>query len=165
MQRIFIKKCFPFTVESVCRVKQFTTGWKTFRWWRRGWNAIAEVADTTAKRLQYCGFRCTGKAMGRMCQCWWRICQETIFFPQVRIWHVVRFISICDLFTGSPSCIRMQDYIYLNESWGVWGFGESWHGEVMSESGCHCCKQCERNTITGIIIWPVEKNPVVTYPK
>jgi hypothetical protein len=26
MQRIFIKKCFLFTVASVCRVKQFTTG-------------------------------------------------------------------------------------------------------------------------------------------
>jgi hypothetical protein len=26
MQRIFIKKCFPFTVGSVCHVKQFTTG-------------------------------------------------------------------------------------------------------------------------------------------
>jgi hypothetical protein len=26
MQRIFIKKCFQFTVGSVCRVKQFTTG-------------------------------------------------------------------------------------------------------------------------------------------
>jgi hypothetical protein len=26
MQRIFIKKCLLFTVESVCRVKQFTTG-------------------------------------------------------------------------------------------------------------------------------------------
>jgi hypothetical protein len=26
MQRIFIKKCFLFTVGSVCRVKRFTTG-------------------------------------------------------------------------------------------------------------------------------------------
>jgi hypothetical protein len=28
MQRIFIKKCFLFTVGSVCRVKRFTTGWR-----------------------------------------------------------------------------------------------------------------------------------------
>jgi hypothetical protein len=26
MQRLFVKKCFLFTVGSVCRVKQFTTG-------------------------------------------------------------------------------------------------------------------------------------------
>jgi hypothetical protein len=31
MQRILIKKCFLFMVESVGRVKLFTTGWQTFR--------------------------------------------------------------------------------------------------------------------------------------
>jgi hypothetical protein len=31
MQRVFIKKCFLFTVGSVCRVERFTTGWKMFR--------------------------------------------------------------------------------------------------------------------------------------
>jgi hypothetical protein len=36
MQRIFIKKCFLFTVGSVCRVKRFTTGWQMFLWWWRG---------------------------------------------------------------------------------------------------------------------------------
>jgi hypothetical protein len=30
MQRIFIKKCFLFTVGSVCRVKRFITGGQTF---------------------------------------------------------------------------------------------------------------------------------------
>jgi hypothetical protein len=29
--KIFIKKCFLFTVGSVCRIKQFTTWWQTFR--------------------------------------------------------------------------------------------------------------------------------------
>jgi hypothetical protein len=28
MQRIFTKKCFLFTVRTVCRVKRFTTGWR-----------------------------------------------------------------------------------------------------------------------------------------
>jgi hypothetical protein len=31
MQRIFINKFFLFTVESVCRVKRFISGWQTFR--------------------------------------------------------------------------------------------------------------------------------------
>jgi hypothetical protein len=30
MQTIFIKKCFLFTVGSVCHVKQFTSGWQMF---------------------------------------------------------------------------------------------------------------------------------------
>jgi hypothetical protein len=76
IQRIFIKKCFLFAVGSVCRMKRFTAGWQTFRWWRRGWDGGAEVAETTVKRLLCCGFRRTGKAMGQVCQCWWRICRK-----------------------------------------------------------------------------------------
>jgi hypothetical protein len=32
MQRIFMKKCFLFTVRSVCRIKLFTTVWQRFRY-------------------------------------------------------------------------------------------------------------------------------------
>jgi hypothetical protein len=37
VQRIFIKKCFLFTVGSVCHVKRFTAGWQTEvrKWLRR----------------------------------------------------------------------------------------------------------------------------------
>jgi hypothetical protein len=39
------------------------------------------VTETTVKRLLCCGFRRTGKAMGHMHQCWWRICPEiNVFF-------------------------------------------------------------------------------------
>jgi hypothetical protein len=69
---IFIKKCFLFTVESVCGVKGFTCGWQTFLWWRRGWNGGAEVAE----RFLCCGFRRGVKKMGQLYQCWWRICRE-----------------------------------------------------------------------------------------
>jgi hypothetical protein len=103
MQRIFIQKCFLFTVGKVCCVKRFTTGWQTFRWWRRGWNGGVEVAETTDKRLLCCGFRRTGKAMGQVYQCLWRIWLEINVFPQVRISHVWSFVSICDLFTSPPS--------------------------------------------------------------
>jgi hypothetical protein len=75
-----------------------------FPWWRRGWNRGAEVAETTVKRLLCCRFPCTGKGMWHVYQCWWRTCREiNVFFFQVRTSHVLRFISICDLFTGSPS--------------------------------------------------------------
>jgi hypothetical protein len=53
-----------------------------------------EMAETTAIRLLCCGFRLTGKAMGQVYQCRWKICQEIIFFSQVRISRTLRFISI-----------------------------------------------------------------------
>jgi hypothetical protein len=56
------------------------------------------VAETTVKRLLCCGFRRTDIAMGQVYQCWWRICWEIIFSPGSRS-YVLRFISICDLFT------------------------------------------------------------------
>jgi hypothetical protein len=38
-------------------------------------------------------------------------------FPQVRISHVLRFISICDLFTDSPSCMfRGREFTTLISS-------------------------------------------------
>jgi hypothetical protein len=40
--------------------------------------------------------------MGQVYQCWWRICREINVFLQVRISHVLRCMSICDLFTDSP---------------------------------------------------------------
>jgi hypothetical protein len=64
------------------------------------------VAETTVKKLLCCGFRRTGKAMGQVYQCWWRICREIkVFFSQVQISHVLPFVFICDLFTDSPSCV------------------------------------------------------------
>jgi transposase len=36
----------------------------------------AEVAETKVKRLLRCGFRRTGKAMGQVYLCWWRVCRE-----------------------------------------------------------------------------------------
>jgi hypothetical protein len=82
MQRIFIKEYFLFTMGSLCRVKRFTAGWQTFRWWRRGWNGGAEVAETTVRRLLCCRFWHTGKAMGQVYQCWWRICREINVFSR-----------------------------------------------------------------------------------
>jgi hypothetical protein len=41
----------------------------------------AEVAETTVKRLLFCGFRHTGKAMGQVYQCWLRICGEINALP------------------------------------------------------------------------------------
>jgi hypothetical protein len=93
------KEIFLFTVRSVCRVKReiLSTTFESHKW-----NWDAQVAEATAKRLLCCGFRNTGKAMEQLYQCWWRICREINVLFQVRIFHVLRFISICDLITDSP---------------------------------------------------------------
>jgi hypothetical protein len=74
-----------------------------FCWWWRGWNRGAEVTETTVKRLLCWGFWHIGKAMGQVYQCWWRICREINVIFQVLMSHILPFISICDLFTESPS--------------------------------------------------------------
>jgi hypothetical protein len=61
MQRIFIKKCFLFTVGSVCRVKRFHLG-RRFADVEEVETGGAEVAETTVKRLLCCEFRRSGKA-------------------------------------------------------------------------------------------------------
>jgi hypothetical protein len=53
------------------------------------------VAETTVKR-------CTGKAMGQMCQLVEYISRNKCFCFQVRIPHVLHFMSISDLFTDFP---------------------------------------------------------------
>jgi hypothetical protein len=75
---------------DVRRVKRLTTGQQMFRWWRRGKNGGAEVAETTVKWHLCCGFRRNGKAMGQMYQCWLRICRELNVFTQVPISHALR---------------------------------------------------------------------------
>jgi hypothetical protein len=47
----------------------------------------AEVAETTIKRLLCCGFRRTGKSMGQVYQCLWRICREISVLPRLEF-HV-----------------------------------------------------------------------------
>jgi hypothetical protein len=95
---------------SVSCVKRFTTGSKKLS---QGPSKVtdnarlgAEVAETTVKRHLCCGFRRTGKAMGQVYQCWWRICREiNAFFFQVRISHVLRFMSIFYPLTDSLAYI------------------------------------------------------------
>jgi hypothetical protein len=61
------------------------------------------VAETTVGKLTRCGFRRNDKAIGQMYQYWLRICREINIFFQFRISHVLRFISVCDLFTDTSS--------------------------------------------------------------
>jgi hypothetical protein len=105
IQRTFVRKCFLFTVGSVCPLKRFATGsWSSLKDLRKSQMMADQVRKwlRTVKRLLCWGFRRTGKAMGQVYQCWWRTCRDIHVSFQVRISHVLCFISICDLFSGAP---------------------------------------------------------------
>jgi hypothetical protein len=72
-----------------------------FRWWRRGWNAGAEV---TAKRFYAADFEALVKRRHKCININGGYVEKYFLF-QVRISHVLRFISICVVFTDSPSCM------------------------------------------------------------
>jgi hypothetical protein len=75
MQRIFIKKCFLFTVGSVCGVKRFHLGGKRF--------ADDEEVETEVRkwrRQQSKDFYAACSAMGQVYQSSWRICREINVF-------------------------------------------------------------------------------------
>jgi hypothetical protein len=96
MQRTFIKKCFMFTVGNVLSRKAVQPWWRTFRWRRRAWNGGAEMAETTPKRLLCCEFRCTGKVLVEDMS-------RNKCFPRFEYHMFYVLLSICDLFTHSPS--------------------------------------------------------------
>jgi hypothetical protein len=87
MRSLFINTCFLFKVGSVCRVKQFTT-WSGSCHLAGKHVAHAEEVETCvrkwlrqqSKRFPCCGFRRTGKIMGKVYHCWWRYV-EKCFFP------------------------------------------------------------------------------------
>jgi hypothetical protein len=74
---IAVRTKMCFVSEWISEKLRFTTGWKTFRWWRGCWNGGAE---TIVKRLLCCAFRRAGKAMEQLYQFWWRICREINVF-------------------------------------------------------------------------------------
>jgi hypothetical protein len=63
----------------------------------------AEVVERTVKRLLRCGFWCTGKVIDTSVSMLVEDTSRNKRFSQVRISNILRFISICDLFTDSPS--------------------------------------------------------------
>jgi hypothetical protein len=94
-------------VESVSHVKRFHLGGKRFtddeevetevRMWlkQQSKDFYAAGFDTLVKRWD----KCVNVSGGHV--------EKQMFFFQVRISHVLRFISVCDLFTDSPPYRRV----------------------------------------------------------
>jgi hypothetical protein len=84
IQMILIKKCFRIRWDIFVAWSYSQLGreilWRTFENWR--WcPARCGSGSITVKRPLCCGFRRTGKAMGQLYRCWWKICQELNVFP------------------------------------------------------------------------------------
>jgi hypothetical protein len=63
--------------------------WQKFRWSRRWWMGVAEVAETRVKILLCCGPQRTGKAMGQVYKCRWRIYREIhVFFSKLELEYI-----------------------------------------------------------------------------
>jgi hypothetical protein len=71
------------------------------------------VAETTVERLVCRGFRRTSKVMGQVYQCWRRICREMNAFSRFDL-YILSFISICGLFTDSPSYNKDKGILVIN---------------------------------------------------
>jgi hypothetical protein len=63
------------------------------------------VAEMTDKRLLCWRFRSTGKAMGQVYQCWWRICREINVFYRFE-YHM--FYVLYPFLTCLPILPHMQ---------------------------------------------------------
>jgi hypothetical protein len=98
MQRIFMKKCFMFTLKSVSCSQ---LGGKRF--------ADDEVETEVQKWLKQQSKHFYAVHFDAQVNRWDKCISvgggyvEKYFFFQFRMSHVLRFISICDLFTDSPS--------------------------------------------------------------
>jgi hypothetical protein len=53
--------------------------------------------------------------MGQVCECWWRICREINALHRFEFHHVLRFMSICDPFTDSPSYLLRYDAVHVGK--------------------------------------------------
>jgi hypothetical protein len=97
MQRTFIKKCFLFTVGSVCRVKRFTTGsinslkeFESRRHVRQG----AEVAETTCKNFYAVGFDEQVKRWDKCINVDGGYVEKKMFFPGLSIRYFTFYIYL-----------------------------------------------------------------------
>jgi hypothetical protein len=101
MQRIFIKKYFMFTVGSSCRLKRFQPGGKRFADDEEVEMEVRKWLRQQSKDFYAAGFDVLVKRWDNCINVVGSIGRE-IFFPDSNIIYLL-FISICDLFTGSPS--------------------------------------------------------------
>jgi hypothetical protein len=75
----------------------------------------ATVPRTTVKRVLYCGFRRTGKANGKVYQCWWKICRErNVFFFHWFEYHMFYVLHPYVTYLLTLPCILLQQILTVS---------------------------------------------------
>jgi hypothetical protein len=112
------KEMFPFC-GGVCCVKRFTTGsrnsLKDVRKSQMMSDQVRKWLRQQSKDFYVAGFEALVKRWDKCISVGGGYAEEYVF-PQDRISHVLRFISICDLFTDSPSYKRKSVYNWISRS-------------------------------------------------
>jgi hypothetical protein len=88
-------------VGNVCRVKPFHLDGKRFADGEEVETEVRKWLRQQSKDFLCCWFRRTGKVTEQVYQCWWKICREIHFPPQVRILHVLRLTYVTFFFFNS----------------------------------------------------------------
>jgi hypothetical protein len=92
--------------------------------------------------------------VGQGYQCWWRICQEINVFSRFE-YYILHFISICDLFTDSPSYIFFFSLpILLRTHWVTFQVALTFW-ICMKLFSVPLVQNCKSKTCSSLHIWPV----------
>jgi hypothetical protein len=122
MQRIFIKKCFLFTVGSVCRVKGFTTGYinslMDVRKSQMMTDQVRKCLRQQSKDFYADGFDALEKRLNKCINVSWRICGEINVFSRFE-YHMVYVLYpfVTCLLTLRRILRRWFTTIYTCYSW------------------------------------------------
>jgi hypothetical protein len=76
------------------------------------------VAEKTVKRQLRCGFRRTGKAMGQVYRCWWRICRETGIFSRFEYHMFYILYSFVIYLLSLPRVTTSQNWLWTQHEPG-----------------------------------------------
>jgi hypothetical protein len=112
------KEMFPVYVEK-CLSRKAVHNWVAH------FSLITEVRKWLRQQstLLCCGFRRTGKAMGQVYQCWWRICREINVIPRFNITCFTFYIHLWPVYWLSLVIT------------GLSGFGNSTSNDVSMSGG------------------------------
>jgi hypothetical protein len=109
IESTFIKKLFLFAVGSSCHVRgsqldplRNLLGSKRFADDEEVETEVRKWLRQQSRDFYAAGFRRTGKAMGQVYQCWWRICREINVFPKFE-YHKFYFLYSFVTYLLTPS--------------------------------------------------------------
>jgi hypothetical protein len=77
------------------------------------------VSETTITRILFCGFRRTGKAMGQVYQCWWRVFREINIssrFEYPVFYVLYQFVTYLPILLRNLATLSISDFNKICET-------------------------------------------------